>query len=70
MWVICPRQIRWSSVEQAAICAYWIGFSLFLMLLQFIVNRPLNVFAVVLSILGAIPVALLLAFRSRSTSRQ
>lgn len=43
----------------------WAGFTVLFVVLQFVVNDGVNGFAVLLSALGAVPVATLIAWRAR-----
>ncbi|MDQ1289102.1 MAG: hypothetical protein QG622_2668 [Actinomycetota bacterium] len=42
----------------------WIGFTLFFLVLQYFFNRATSAFVVAVSALGAIPVALIIAFQA------
>jgi hypothetical protein len=47
----------------------WAGFAAFFLLLQYVVNDTAGVFAVVMSIVAAAPVAALVAYAQRRRTR-
>jgi hypothetical protein len=56
------------KTKVAAFFTYWTAFSLYIFLLQWLFNRTENLLAISLSIVGALPVALILAHRKRSNN--
>lgn len=50
---------------RVAFGVYWVCFTLFFLLLQYIFNKETGGFAVVLSCIGSIPVAIILAVKGR-----
>ena len=57
------------SIRTRNFLLYWLGFSALIYLLVYIAERTTSGFAIALSILGAVPVALILAHRTAKGDR-